>query len=68
MDTDNIKTKYDKLNAELKQALSSMTLSDRIFTIRDEIKDLQKICPHSNGLYDFSHSDECPYCGKKFGK
>jgi len=66
MNTDNIKNKYKELSTELKKALTTMERSDRVFIIRDEIKDLQKLCPHSNGSYDFSDSDSCPYCGKKF--
>ena len=66
MDIDNIKVKYDALNQDLKQALARMEKTDRIFIIRDAIKDLQKLCPHNNGHYDFSLTDECPYCGKKF--
>ena len=68
MEVIDVKTKYNELSAELKKALSRMERSDRVFTIRDEIKALQKLCPHNNGNYDFSTSDECPYCGKKFGK
>ena len=66
MDTNNIKEKYNQLSTELKHALATMARSDRVFIIRDEIKDLQKLCPHSNGSYDFSDANECPYCGKKF--
>ena len=68
MDISNIKVKYETLNQELKQALSRMERSDRVFIIKDAIKDLQKLCPHNNGSYDFSDTEECPYCGKKFGK
>ena len=68
MDINSIKVKYEALNSELKQALSHMERSDRVFIIRDAIKDLQTLCPHNNGNYDFSTSEECPYCGKKFGK
>ena len=68
MDIANIKVKYETLNQELKQALSHMERSDRVFIIKDAIKDLQTLCPHNNGNYDFSTSEECPYCGKKFGK
>ena len=68
MDIANIKVKYETLNQELKQALSRMERSDRVFIIKDAIKDLQKLCPHNNGNYDFYDSEECPYCGKKFGK
>ena len=66
MDITNIKAKYESLNQELKQALSRMERTDRVFIIRDAIKDLQKLCPHNNGNYDFSNEDECPYCGKRF--
>ena len=66
MDIDNIKVKYDNLSYELKQALARMELTDRVITIRDEIKDLQRVCPHNNGSFDFSQTDECPYCGKHF--
>ena len=68
MDINNIKVKYEALNSELKQALSHMEKTDKVFIIRDAIKDLQQLCPHNNGNYDFSDSDECPYCGRKFGK
>ena len=66
MDIENIKVKYNALNAELKDALSRMERTDRVFVIRDAIKELQHLCPHNNGHYDFSNTDECPYCGKKF--
>lgn len=55
-----------ELSAELKKELAKMERSDRVFTIRDEIKDLQNLCSHNIGNYDFSQSEECPYCGKKF--
>lgn len=66
MDINNIKTQYDNLNNQLKQALARMELTDKIIIIRDQIKDLQQICPHNNGHYDFSRDIECPYCGRKF--
>lgn len=66
MEATEIKRRYNELSAELKKELSKMERSDRVFTIRDEIKDLQQLCPHDMGSYDFSQSDECPYCGKKF--
>ena len=68
MEVTDIKQRYMKLSAELKKELAKMERSDRVFTIRDEIKDLQSLCSHNIGNYDFSESDECPYCGKKFGK
>ena len=68
MDINRIKKQYEDLNKDLKRALTTMERSDRVFVIRDAIKDLQQLCPHNNGNYDFSTTDECPYCGKKFGK
>ena len=68
MDINTIKAKYENLNHELKQALARMEKTDRVFIIRDAIKDLQQLCPHNNGNYDFSNTDECPYCGKHFGE
>ena len=66
MDIDNIRVKYENLSYELRQALAKMELTDRVVTIRDEIKDLQRVCPHNNGSFDFSQTDECPYCGRHF--
>ena len=68
MDINNIKSRYEELNKELKLALAKMERTDRIFIIRDAIKDLQNLCPHNNGNYDFSDTEECPYCGKRFRK
>lgn len=68
MNVNEVKAQYNQLSADLKKALSTMERSDRVFVIRDEIKSLQGLCPHSNGSYDFSESDSCPYCGKKFRK
>lgn len=66
MEVNDIKLKYNELSMALKKELSKMERSDRIFTIRNEIKELQNLCPHNIGAYDFSNGDECPYCGKKF--
>ena len=66
MEATDIKKKYTELSVELKKELSKMQRSDRVFTIRNEIKALQALCPHDIGNYDFSQADECPYCGKKF--
>lgn len=66
MDINSIKNRYEELSTELRQVLAKMERSDKVFIIRDQIKDLQQLCPHGNGMYDFSDQDECPYCGKKF--
>lgn len=68
MTNNEVKSRYQELSLELKDALSRMEYSDRVFLIRDEIKKLQNICPHNNGSYDFSEQENCPYCGKKFRK
>ncbi len=66
MDINNIKTKRIELNEELRKAISTMQFSEQVFVIREALKDLQRMCPHNNGNYDFSNDDECPYCGKHF--
>ena len=66
LEINEIKTKYNELNAELRKTLATMQRNYRVFAIRDQIKDLQRLCPHNSGSYDFSQSDECPYCGRKF--
>ena len=68
MDMNDIKARYEVLNTELKQALARMEHTDKVFIIREALKELQTLCPHNNGNYDFSVDRECPYCGKKFGK
>ena len=68
MNVNEVKSKYQELNNELRQALSTMEKSDKVFIIHNEIKALQDFCPHNNGNYDFSHDESCPYCGKKFGE
>ena len=66
MDIENIKVRYDDLKTQLKQAVARMERTDKVFAIREAIKELQTLCPHGNGSFDFSDADECPYCGKKF--
>lgn len=66
MDINNIKEEYQQLNHDLKKALSTMQRTDRVIMIREAIKDLQQICPHNNGSFDFSTTEYCPYCGKHF--
>ena len=62
----DIQNRYETLKSDLKLALSTMELSERVMKIREEMHDLQLLCPHNMGSYDFSTTDECPYCGKKF--
>jgi len=63
---DNIKEQYNQLSLQLRKALSTMERSDDVSTIREKIKNLQEICPHSDGTFDYSNQDVCPYCGRKF--
>lgn len=64
MTQEEIKEQYQNLSSALKDALSRMELTDRIFTIKQEINSLQQLCPHSN---EFSQQGKCPYCGKRMG-
>ena len=54
MDINNIGDRYKILSSDLKKALSTMELTDRILKIRDEIHDLQILCPHNIGSFDYS--------------
>lgn len=66
MDINTIQDRYQTLSSDLKRALSTMELSERVRIIRQEIHDLQLLCPHNAGSFDYSQADECPYCGKRF--
>lgn len=68
MDVNKIKSQYESLQRDLKKALSTMEKTDLVLAIRESIKGLQQICPHNNGSFDFSLTNECPYCGTKFRK
>ena len=63
-----IRTK-DKLNAELMEALSKMTLSSRVSEIKQEIQNNQNACPHVSDKYsNILIEGKCPFCGKKIGE
>jgi len=67
MDINEIKMRCNRLNNDLRIALSTMDKKDSVFFIKNQIKELQDLCPHKiNEMYDFSNDNECPYCGKKF--
>lgn len=67
MDIKEIQNKYESLNNTLKHALSTMEKKESVIVIKKQIEELQGLCPHRiNDSYDFTHSDHCPYCGKKF--
>ena len=46
MNIDNIISNHERLDRELKIALSTMERSDRVFEIKKEIIENQKQCPH----------------------
>ena len=66
MDINNIQDRYQTLSSDLKLALSTMELSERVHNIRQEIRDLQLLCPHNAGSFDYTKTGKCPYCGKTF--
>ena len=65
MNVNEIQQTYKTLNNELREAVSHMERSDRLFVIRQAIKELQNLCPHENDNYNFTHEEQCPYCGKR---
>lgn len=65
MNIEDIITKRDELNHQLKQALSTMEYSDKIEKIRQEIAENQARCPHIDAQYNWTMTNQfCPYCGK----
>lgn len=66
MNGEQIQTKYQELSQQLRDALATMEYSDKIKIIRNEIKELQDMCPHITKNYDLRY--KCPYCGKKIGE
>lgn len=67
MDINEIQARFNNLNRDLKKALATMEKKETVFVIKQQIKELQEICPHKiNDLYDFSNDAECPYCGRRF--
>lgn len=67
MDIKEIQSQYTKLNQDLRTAVSTMERKNTIKIIRQQIKELQELCPHKlNEEYDFTSEKCCPYCGKHF--
>ena len=66
MDINDIKSQYVDLNLQLINALSTMDLSDKVINIRKSMKELQNICPHTDGIHNFALEYKCPYCGRIF--
>lgn len=67
MNIDTIIQTREKLEKELRYALSIMERSDKIAEIRKEIIDNQKHCPHASDKYNWTIANNaCPYCGFVF--
>ena len=65
MNINEIIKNRQRLEAELKLALSTMEKSDKIQKIRREIKENQQNCPHFSQEFNWTSPDgKCPYCGK----
>lgn len=63
---DEIMSTHERLDDQLKIALSHMERSDVIFEIRQEIKKNQLRCPHQDNVYNLQPIHGCcPYCGKE---
>lgn len=63
---DIIQTK-EKLDQQLKTALSTMEHKDTVKKIRAAITENQKRCPHFDNNYNWAIVDDiCPYCGFHF--
>ena len=65
MTTQEIQEKTILLKEQLLYALSTMDKKDDVKNIRNEIKQLQQICPHCDKYALINNY--CPYCGKKVG-
>ena len=66
MTTKMIQVKHKLLEEKLAAALSTMELSNAVKEIREEIKELQDECPHTNDDGSFALVNErCCFCGKK---
>ena len=66
---DDVIVTREKLDKELRIALSTMERSDKVFEIKKRIIENQKRCPHFDSTYNWAIvNDTCPYCGFHFSK
>ena len=64
MTIDEIIANHEKLDKELRIALSTMERSDAISEIRHRIIENQTRCPHFSSKYNWMIAyGKCPYCG-----
>ena len=67
MNIDEIIERHEQLDKELKNALSVMERSDKIKSIRMQIVENQRACPHFSEKYNWTIAyGRCPYCGFVF--
>lgn len=67
MRIDDIIQTRERLNRELRMALSTMERKDTIEKIKLAMIDNQKHCPHASTKYNWEiTNDTCPYCGFHF--
>ena len=64
MNIEEIIKNRERLDKELRFALSTMERKDTIAKIRLDILKNQKTCPHFDNKYNWAVVDRiCPYCG-----
>lgn len=69
MNIEEIITNRNRLDNELRQALSTMERKDTIAKIRLDIIKNQRACPHFDNNYNWAVIDGvCPYCGFKLSE
>ena len=69
MNIDEIIYTHDRLEQELKIALSTMEKNNLVYELRKQIKENQAKCPHISDKYNWVVANEkCPYCGMKLGE
>lgn len=69
MTIEEIINNHEKLNKELRIALSTMERSNTIAEIRSKIIKNQMACPHISDKYNWTVADgKCPYCGFTFDR
>lgn len=55
---------HERLERDLRIALSTMERKSTIYDIKTQLLELQQQCPHFSDEYNFAMIDErCPYCG-----
>lgn len=67
-DIETIIERRKQLDYNLRIALATMQRKDTIYSLRQEILNNQKECPHVSDKYNWVVSNgTCPYCGMELG-